>query len=238
MILFGAFCNPSRIFSQEISTSQEILIKAILAYGGEYNLREQENYTLQAYLYSSTGELLGMSVFYFKKPGKILQEIYLISQDRFIRRIYNDGKVFISQNDKEVENVVQIARFRKKSRLRIKTGLFPLLYLLDHREEVNYIGEKLINGKKCLGLETLIDKDVKDTYFFDSRTFLILKSIRTISFPNKSATTIVHYDDFEKVNKIIFPFHMERYQDDIGSIEMRVDKISFAKLDDNLFIIE
>jgi hypothetical protein len=241
IIIWSIFSLNSVLSDNTFFPSKDIILKVIKTYGGEGNLREQENknnYTIRASLYSPRGEFFGIYLYYFKKPNKIREEFYLLLYNLFVAKIYNAGEVYITQNGEKVEDEIRIAQFKKSADLRSKMGFFSLLYLLDHQDKVNYLGEELINGKNCLGLEVIIDKDVKCVYFFDSETFLLSKFIRAISSPKGSVKTTVYCYDFEKVDRITLPFRMEIYQDGRKVSERIVREISFAELDDDLFVIK
>lgn len=246
------FCIFDKLYSQDkIISPREIISKAIEAMGGEKVLRELENknnYTLKGSSYFPKGDLSGVHLFYFKKAGRIREEKSDVLEKNKIKtgpkiqiKIYNNERVLMTENGKVIDDISQIEDFKNRSKVNSKIGFFYFLYLLDHPDRpINYIGEELIGGRKCLGIEIpVISKNIKNIYFFDSETFLMTKNIRgKIRSSKKDKETITYYYDFRKVNNANFPFRNEIYNKEVKVAEFRVQSISFDEIDDGLFEIE
>lgn len=66
--------------------------------------------------------------------------------------------------------------------------------------KANFLGKEMVNGKETYKVE-LIKNVNKTYYFFDAKTYMLLKEI-------KNNETLI-YSDYRKINKWYFPFRIE-----------------------------
>lgn len=66
--------------------------------------------------------------------------------------------------------------------------------------KINYLGKENVNGKDTYKVELI--KNVNTTfYYFDTETYMLLKEEKN--------DEILHYSDYRKVGKLLFPFKIE-----------------------------
>ena len=239
--------NKSKIYAQEIVlTSNVIISKAVKAIGGEDNLRNLDNKNnccVESYVFNSEMDLVSNNKFCYKKPNKILMSdksvvAAQVSKGQvFLTSIFNSGKVSVKFTEEamEVNNAWIKEFFKKNCEAIIKTGVFELLYLLDHPDEANFIGKKSIAGKNYLAIELQLTESVKDVYFFDEETFYLMKKSRTLIIAGEEHITEIYYSDPRVLQGVVFAYRIQIYLDKNFISTNWKKQISFDPLEDRLF---
>jgi len=178
-------CNSSKPIADEKST--HILNQYKKAIGGIENINSINNFR-------SAGEWkgIGTQLYIVEVPDKFFIETQ--SEDLHERVIFNNGKIKMLRNNKEISESFNYL----KKEFELDARLNSLAYVNELAEKTTYLGETERDGNFYYQIEVKFKNGVIWTAEFDKNTFLLSSLKRT--------DIQMFFSDYREVNGVKFPF--------------------------------
>lgn len=210
-------------------TAQSVISKYINAIGGEKNLAKIKDISI---IMNATIQGMGIEMkSYQKAPNKYMMQIGM-GEMIFQKMVYDGlkGRASGMQGTQDLQGE-ELEELQYQAVMFIETQYDKLGFKTALK------GVDAVEGKEAYVLEITNPKGSKSTEYFDVKSGLKLRSVRTSDSPQGSITQTTDYADYKDVKGVKFPHEINQTAGP-QSFKMKAKTIEVnKKLKDNLFEI-
>ncbi len=211
-------------------TGIDVIQKYVDAVGGESAMRNIEDLTI-----NMSAIIQGMEidmVIQQKAPGKF-KSVMSMGGNVMQQQVFDGtrGKISGMQGTMELEGDML-------EELKIQALMNPELTYEERGFDLSLEGVENVAGKVAFRVKITSPRDHTITEFFDSETFLKLRTVVTQDTPMGEMAQITDYEDYREVEGMKFPFLMKQ-QAGPQAFDMQVNSIEINQgLDDEVFRVD
>jgi len=229
LLISGINLSFSQTNKVDSISAKEIIKKYINAIGGRDGLLKVKDMTTKL-----QGTISGVDVnmtVYQKSPDKILKIINAGAVKQVIlydgsNAVMQIGETKITLSDQALEG------------LKYETLPNFLLNLDELNIKAEILSNEIIEGRDTYKIKLILPSGEYWTYFFDAKTFLKVKSLKTIYSPQGSFTQSTYFSDYRLINGVKYPFIIKQTIG-IQSLDFKVVSIKVnSGIKDEVFKIE
>ncbi len=224
LILTLLFLLPIQAVSEEKLDLDQVLAKFYQAIGGKEKWNNLNTMTMEGTL-KSRGTVMPITA-YYEKPYKCRVEFKL--KDGVMAQVY--GGYFGWQINPLSGNPDPAPMPQSKTRyLRDTCGIENSL--IDYKQKgykVKLLGEEKIKGKNTYKISVKYKSGNLETYYIDSETFLITRSVGLYDIEEAEMRTTTTFQDYKDTNGFVVPYFLtiQIHGTDAEEI-LKIDKFAF-----------
>ena len=234
--MFDAFGNVAKEIKPADITKEQLIEKYILANTGTTSMKAANKVINKVKSVKQVMEMSAQQIpapltmtTYFVAPNKEAMKIEM--QGMMIQKEYFDGTAGASSNMQSGKKDLTAEEIASKQK---SAGLFPELYYATSGLNVELVGIEEVNGIDAY-LIKIIDGDKQSFDYFDTKTFMKIKSVSIQKEGDQVIEASRSFSDFKIVNGLQFPHKMTLMMGELG-LEGKVITIEInGKVDETTF---
>ena len=234
--MFDAFGNVAKEIKPADITKEQLIEKYILANTGTTSMKAANKVINKVKSVKQVMEMSAQQIpapltmtTYFVAPNKEAMKIEM--QGMMIQKEYFDGTAGASSNMQSGKKDLTAEEIASKQK---SAGLFPELYYATSGLNVELVGIEEVNGIDAY-LIKIIDGDKQSFDYFDTKTFMKIKSVSIQKEGDQVIEASRSFSDFKIVNRLQFPHKMTLMMGELG-LEGKVITIEInGKVDETTF---
>ena len=234
--MFDAFGNVAKEIKPADITKEQLIEKYILANTGTTSMKAANKVINKLKSVKQVMEMSAQQIpapltmtTYFVAPNKEAMKIEM--QGMMIQKEYFDGTAGASSNMQSGKKDLTAEEIASKQK---SAGLFPELYYATSGLNVELVGIEEVNGIDAY-LIKIIDGDKQSFDYFDTKTFMKIKSVSIQKEGDQVIEASRSFSDFKIVNGLQFPHKMTLMMGELG-LEGKVITIEInGKVDETTF---
>ena len=195
--IYGEHYDPTQAKLPDGLTAAQVIDNYIMALGGKDNLAKVN--TLKTTM-KATAMGQEMEIIDIRAKGMRSRKELLAGGNPFSQAISNgEDAVVIQMGQKSTLDE------KTKEEQIITNALFPELQYEKLGVTINLAGTDKIEGNDVYTLEVTLPSGGKFTEYFDARSGLKLRYVKTLETPQGSLTQTIDFADYKEVEGILFP---------------------------------
>jgi hypothetical protein len=234
--MFDAFGNVAKEIKPADITKEQLIEKYILANTGTTSMKAANKVINKVKSVKQVMEMSAQQIpapltmtTYFVAPNKEAMKIEM--QGMMIQKEYFDGTAGASSNMQSGKKDLTAEEIASKQK---SAGLFPELNYATSGLNVELVGIEEVNGIDAY-LIKIIDGDKQSFDYFDTKTFMKIKSVSIQKEGDQVIEASRSFSDFKIVNGLQFPHKMTLMMGELG-LEGKVITIEInGKVDETTF---
>ena len=234
--MFDAFGNVAKEIKPADITKEQLIEKYILANTGTTSMKAANKVINKLKSVKQVMEMSAQQIpapltmtTYFVAPNKEAMKIEM--QGMMIQKEYFDGTAGASSNMQSGKKDLTAEEIASKQK---SAGLFPELNYATSGLNVELVGIEEVNGIDAY-LIKIIDGDKQSFDYFDTKTFMKIKSVSIQKEGDQVIEASRSFSDFKIVNGLQFPHKMTLMMGELG-LEGKVITIEInGKVDETTF---
>lgn len=213
------------VFCQEVADqgadAAQIIEKTIQTMYPVEKAEKVKGKSLARYLFEPNGSLFCYARTEFILPDTLEETIYFSADKRTDKRTYRDGKAAYLINKEDSSDEAALNKIKEYAEL-VESKLFPLLHHQKLNHKCVFTGEEEVEGKPCYVVEFTDENGLKDRFFIDKQSYLVLKRVSEYSENGGKSIVVGIFGDYRQVDGMQQSF-LSRDYDSEGTLQWTVE---------------